>query len=263
MNKVELIKGDCLEKMKDIPDRSIDLIIADPPYFEIVKEDWDNMWVNEDDYYNWCKLWIKEFSRIIKLDGKVYMWNWFDNICSLGYFAKQEGFFIKNLITWNRGAGRERYNWCSAKEELLFLSLNKEIRLNIDRVLLDLDNPNRKMKKSSWERCQYERKDRKNFKDNKVNPSNVWFDNLIAYNSKEKVEHPTQKPLSICDRIIISSSNEGDLIYIPFAGSGSEIISSIKNNRNCIANEIKDEYIKLIKNRIKENFKEDCELVIR
>lgn len=81
------------------------------------------------------------------------------------------------------------------------------------------------------------------FEKNRVNPSNVWFDSQVSFNSKEKVDHPTQKPLSICDRIVKASSNKKDLVYIPFAGSGSEIASCIKNNRNYIASEINKEYV--------------------
>lgn len=81
--------------------------------------------------------------------------------------------------------------------------------------------------------------------------SNVWSDSYITYNSPEKVNHPSQKPLSICDRIIKASSNENDLIYIPFAGSGSEIVSCINNNRRWIATELSEDYIEnIIKPRI-------------
>lgn len=94
--------------MKTLPNECINLIIADPPYCKILKNKWDNQWKTENDYYNWCKEWIKEFKRIIKPNGSIYIWNWFDNICSLGYYAKQEGFIIRNLITWMRGGGREK-----------------------------------------------------------------------------------------------------------------------------------------------------------
>lgn len=241
----------CFDTYNKLSNNSVDLIIADPPYYKIVKEDWDNQWKSEEDYYNWIKQLLKESKRVLKENGSMYIWNWFDNICSIGHFAKEEGFVIRNLITWNRGAGRERYNWASAKEDLLYLTLTDKPTFNLDDVLIGLDDPSRKMKKSSWERAQYVRKNRKNFEDNKVNPSNVWFNSHVAHNSKEKVNHPTQKPLSVCDRIVKASSNEGDLVYIPFAGSGSEIVSCINNNRNYIASEINKNYIEdIIKPRI-------------
>ena len=244
---------DCIRTMSRMEDNSVELIIADPPYYKIVKNDWDNQWESEAEYYEWFKLLIKEFKRIIKPNGSVYIWNWFDNICSIGHFAKEEGFIVRNLITWNRGAGREKNNWGSQKEDLLYLTCTNNPVFNLNEILLSLDNPNRKMKKSSWDRLKYARKDRKNFADNKVNPSNVWFDSIITYNSPEKVNHPTQKPLSICSRIVKASSNTNDLVYIPFAGSGSEIISCIQNNRNYIASEISGEYIEdIINTRISE-----------
>ena len=251
MNKI--YNEDCLDTMKKIKDKSIHLIIADPPYYEIVKNDWDNQWESENDYYSWCKLWLGEFRRILKPNGSVYIWNWFDNICSIGHFAKEEGFIIRNLISWNRGGGRERNNWGSKKEDLLYLTLSDKPIFNLENVMLPANDHSRKMSKQAWDRGKYERKGRKNYNEEPVNPSNVWYDSMVAHNSKEKVNHPTQKPLSICSRIIKASSNENDLIYIPFAGSGSEIVSCIEHSRNYIASETSSEYIdNIINGRISE-----------
>lgn len=234
---------DCIEYMKTLPDKYVDLIIADPPYFRILKEDWDNQWNTEVEYYTWCNQWIKESYRVLKENGTLYIWNWFDNICELGHIAKVNNFIIRNLICWNRGGGREKNNWGSKKEDLLYLTKTTNPIFNLNDVLISANDPNRKMSKQAWERGKYERKGRKNYNEESINPSNVWYDSLVAKNSKEKVKHPSQKPLSICDRIVKASSNINDLIYIPFAGSGSEIISCINNNRNWIATETNIIYI--------------------
>lgn len=240
----KIYNADCIEYMKTLLDKCVNLIIADPPYYQIVKNDWDNQWKTEIDYYNWCSEWLNECYRILKPNGSMYIWNWFDNICDIGVRAKNEGFIIRNLITWNRGGGRERNNWCSKKEDLLYLTKDiNQYTFNLKDVLLPADNPARKMSKQAWERGKYERKGRKNYNEEPVNPSNVWYDSLIASNSKEKVSHPTQKPLSVCERVVKASSNESDLVYIPFAGSGSEIVACKNNNRNWIATETNNEYI--------------------
>ncbi|MCC0662481.1 DNA methyltransferase [Clostridioides sp. ZZV15-6597] len=247
---------DCIEYMKTLPDECVDLIIADPPYYKILKETWDNQWDTDNDYFKWCCKWIKESKRILKQNGSMYIWNWFDNICEIGHICRENDFYIRNLICWNRGGGRERNNWGSKKEDLLYISKTKNPIFNLNDVLLSADDINRKMSKQAWERGKYERKGRKNYNQESVNPSNVWYDSILTYNSKEKVNHPSQKPLSLCNKIIKASSNENDLVYIPFAGSGSEIISCIKNNRNYIATEINNEYIEeIIIPRIK-NLKE-------
>jgi DNA modification methylase len=241
---------DVLEGLKMIPNDSVDLIIADPPYFEVVKNDWDNQWNNEEEFFEWCKTWISECKRVLKESGSLYIWNWFDNICTIGHTAKQEGFTIRNLITWNRGGGRERNNWCSKKEELLYLTLSDKPTFNLEDVLLPADHPARKMSKQAWERGRYERKGRKNYNEESVNPSNVWYDSLVASNSKEKVPHPTQKPLSVCERIVKASSNEGDVVLIPFCGSGSECVIAKKLNRKFISFELENDYIELANMRL-------------
>ncbi|WP_137743365.1 DNA-methyltransferase [Robertmurraya siralis] len=245
-----IYQRDVIEGLKMIPDNSATLVIADPPYYKIVKENWDNQWESESEYYEWCRQWIRESKRILKQDGALYIWNWFDNICSLGHIAKAEGFTIRNLITWNRGGGRERNNWCSKKEELLYLTLSDTPLFNLEEVLLPADHPARKMSKQAWERGRYERKGRKNYNEEAVNPSNVWYDSLVASNSKEKVNHPTQKPLSICERIVLASSNAEDLVVIPFCGSGSECVASLKNNRKFISFELEHEYIEIANMRL-------------
>ena len=83
------------------------------------------------------------------------------------------------------------------------------------------------------------------------NMGTVWKHHKISKNHKEGTEHPTQKPLELCNRVIRACSNENDLVYIPFAGSGSEIVSCIENNRNYIASEINTDYVQnIIKPRI-------------
>lgn len=245
-----IYQKDVIEGLKLIPDGKVKLVIADPPYFNIVNESWDKQWKTESEYYNWCKLWIRECKRILLEDGSLYIWNWFDNICSIGHIAKEEGFIVRNLITWNRGGGRERNNWCSKKEELLYLTLTDKPTFNLKDVLLPADHPSRKMSKQAWERGKYERKGRKNYNEESVNPSNVWYDSLVTSNSKEKVNHPTQKPLSVGERIVRASSNINDLVVVPFCGSGSECVASVINKRKFISFELESKYIEIANKRL-------------
>lgn len=240
--------------MRTLPNECIDLIIADPPYNNIINKEWDKQWKTEEEYYNWCQQWIKECYRILSSIGSLYIWNWFNNICSIGYIAKQENFIIRNLITWCRGGGRETNNYRSQSEYLLYLTKNNKPTFNLNDILLNPYDECRRMTKQAWERGKYERKNRPNYNEEPSKPSNIWWDSFISKQSKENVGHPTQKPLSICNRIIKASSNEKDLVYIPFAGSGTEIISCINNNRNYIATEINKEYIyNIINKRINNN----------
>ena len=72
LNKI--YNEDCITYMKSLPEKCIDLIIADPPYYGILKENWDNQWTTENDYLQWCEEWTKECKRILKEDGSFYVW---------------------------------------------------------------------------------------------------------------------------------------------------------------------------------------------
>lgn len=234
----KIYNEDCLETMKRIDDNSLDLIIADPPYFKIVKNDWDNKWKTEDEYIEWCQEWIKECLRILKPTGSFYLWGAIGKHKEhpfLKVLAKCEclGFIFQDWITWKKQKGLgSRKGYMFIREELLyFTKSDKDFVLNtpyLDEIAKNHGRLSRS--KINYKRC-----------------GNVWVDinevtvgNLIH---TERVDHPTQKPLKACDRIIQTSSSENDLVYIPFAGSGSEIISCITNKRRYIASETNKTYI--------------------
>lgn len=218
---------DCIEYMKTLPSECIDLIIIDPPYYE-VKGEFDFIFENEEEYLNFINNTIKECKRILKSNGSLYLY------CSqqMGAYIDlilRENFIIKNRIIWYRSGGISPTKKFKLSHEPLFYCV-KDINNHIW-------NPDDIRVKS-----KYAEKDKRLNPKGKV-PDDVWeIPNLVG-KKKEKVNHPTQKPLAICDRIIKASSNENDLVYIPFAGSGSEIISCINNNRNYLATEISKQYI--------------------
>ncbi len=73
MSKIELIMGNCLEKMTDIPDGSMDAIICDLPFYKVIKEGWDNKWKTEEDYIAWCEEIIIQYKRLLKENGNIYV----------------------------------------------------------------------------------------------------------------------------------------------------------------------------------------------
>ena len=252
MVKIELNKIyniDCIEYMKTLPNNCIDLIIADPPYFKIVKEEWDNQWKTEEDYLNWCSIWISECSRILKEDGTIYVYGSQQLITELEILLKNELIFRKRLIWYRADNQRQRttiYN--ENYEPILYFTKTDKYTFNNSALQIPSKYAGQKHKR-------YDKNGNPYWKE--VNPTkqcgDVWEINKVKGGSKEDTKHKTQKPLMICDRIILASSNEEDLIYIPFGGSGSEIVSCIINNRNYIATEINKEYIdEIIIPRIKE-----------
>lgn len=242
--KNKIFQGDCLQAFKLLQDESVDLVIADPPYFG-VKGSFDfDMFKDVQEYIEWSRAWLLECKRVLKKNGTLILWGGVGefqiNIARLAIMIEDEKIFIrKNWVTQRntRGYGTQR-NYMSAREDFLFLVKGKEYTFNVPYTeeksnRKDL-GANGKARKNTFKRV-----------------SNVFIDIAEAsQSSKERCAHPTVKAQKLCDRIINTHSNESDFVFIPFVGSGSEIVSAIRNNRAFFGSEISAEYVKLAKERI-------------
>lgn len=258
MIKNIIYNDDCLNILNNlnlIETNSVDLIIADPPYFEIYGEFDFNIWKDVQEYILWCRMWIFECERILKSNGSFYLWG------AIGY---NKGFALPKLADWiennklfkiqnwitqrnSRGYGNTK-RFMACREELLFMT-----KPNCSNYIF---NTNYLEEKTNRKDLGSNNKERKN---KNKRTSDIWTDiaeasqsSLQRFKTKSGKNFPTVKALKLCDRIISTSSNPGDLVFIPFAGSGSEIISCLKNNRNFIACEKSYEYFSdIIESRIK------------
>lgn len=249
-----ILEGDAIQIMQNIEKESIDLIIADPPYFQI-KGDFDFIWSSQKEYLEWSAKWLNEAHQILKPTGSLILWGGVGpkplTFARLAIMIEDEQKFkIQNWITQRntRGYGTSK-NYMSAREDFLFLTKTQNYTFNVPYM----------DEKSNRKDLGFDGKPRKN---THKRVSNVWYDIAEASQSSiERCNHPTVKAQKLCDRIIKTHSNEGDLIYIPFAGSGSEIISAINNNRMVVASEINPEYIKLAYQRIEKLMKKNNHLI--
>lgn len=265
--KNNLFNIDCLDYMKGLPSCSIDLIIADPPANGIVKDKWDNQWGSEDEYVSWLVDRVVEMERVLKDNGTLYLYQWIGEKNPLTMakvlieISNRTSLILKNVITWrkDRGFGVSN-NYMYVREEILFFTKDKKnYTFNVQYGNIKR-NYIRKCGKSYFKRVGNVWID----VENDEFPSQNIFDDInektyedinsirkeeYTLDIKAKAVHSTQKPLSLCDRLIKASSNEGDLVYIPFAGSGSEIVSCINNNRLWLATELEKGYIDNIINK--------------
>ena len=242
MSNINLYQGDCLEVIKKIPNESVDLILTDPPYGNIIKEEWDK---KNDNPFN-SEL-CKEFYRILKPTGNVYIW------CGIGEKSRSllsfipmldKEFYFKDLITWKKkkGIGMRR-GWLYTREECLwYVKDNKQFFWNKDNQYSE-----EKRKTSNKTKCvpksEYKR------------ITNVWDDisEDTCGNTKNKEKlHPCIKPIELMERIIKVSTVEGNVVLDCFMGSGTTGVASAKLNRNFIGIELNEEYFNLSLKRIKE-----------
>ncbi|MBW6408994.1 DNA-methyltransferase [Clostridium weizhouense] len=251
----KIINAECKEYMKTLPNECVDLVIFDPPYFEIVDSDWDNQWQDKAEYIEFIKECILEGKRILKPTGTMYLW---------GAIGVNKGFALLDIVKWiHENKVLDIVNWITQRNTRIratykgFPQAREELIMCVKDRNKFIWNPAYTEIKNTRKDLQCNGKPRKNeFK----RATDVWCDLAEAsQSSKERFYYKngerfkTVKSLKICDRIINASSNERDIVFIGFTGSGSEIVSCIKNNRNYLATEKSKRTIdEIIKPRIVE-----------
>ena len=236
---IDLRLGDCLEVMKEIPSKSIDAIITDPPYIGIINAKWDK---GENPFNEEL---VKEMFRVLKANGSVYVW------CGIGeksnslfdfYPILKSKFYFKDLITWKKKKGiGMRKGWLYTREECLwFVKDNKSFFWNKEN--------------------QYSEEERKTSNKTKCIPkskfkriTNVWTDisEATVGNLKNKIKlHPCEKPVKLIERIVLTSTKENETVLDMFMGSNSTGLACKNTNRNFIGIEMNDEYYDIACKRV-------------
>ena len=248
-NKV--INGDTFSQLKSLPNNFVDLLVVDPPY-NLTKEYDGTRFnrTNDNEYIKWLEKWVKELPRIMKPNGTLYFCgDW--RTSPLYYQVLSKYFYIKNRITWERekGRGSDR-NWKNNIEDIYFCTMDdKDYVFNIDSVKVKkkviAPYKDEEGKAKDW---FYENGEKFRF----THPANVWTDITVPYWSMhENTEHPTQKPEKLIAKLILASSNEGDMVFDPFLGSGTTAVVAKKLNRRFCGIEREEGYCLLASKRLK------------
>jgi|SaaInlStandDraft_1057018.scaffolds.fasta_scaffold02001_13 site-specific DNA-methyltransferase (adenine-specific) len=259
-NLNKIILGDCLIEMKKIKKSSIDIIICDPPY-NIGKDFGNNKTCdNIKVYLNWCDKWITECFRVLKPNGTLYIYGFSETLAYIRTIIKYN---VKWLI-WhytNKTVPSKKF-WQISHESILCCYKEKPI-FNTDDVREPytktfLKNSAGKTRNSTKGRFSNGTKETK-YKAHKKGalPRDVIKISALAGGAgkKERVNHPTQKPLQLCEKLLKASVNKNikdNLLLVPFAGSGSECLSAKKLGINYIGFEINKDYVTICKKRLNE-----------
>lgn len=238
-------KGDALKLMKRFPDECATLVIADPPY-NLGPAFGTPYLRNLDEWLPWCKQWLEECQRLLTPDGNIFVYGIHHYLCYLQVHMYDLGLKYRRQIIWNYENGWAGYTKSLAAhyEPLLWFSKTD------DYVYEPIREPYK-----STERLKH-----KIIKNGKVwtpNPDgrlagDVWrFPTLAGRRFRdEKVDHPTQKPLALTERIVKYFSRQDDLVVVPFAGSGTECVSAKMLGRRYWGSDISIEYVKLSRRRL-------------
>lgn len=232
--------GDTFEILSLMPEKFIDLLIVDPPY-NIDKDFHGNKFKKSADgiYEEYTKAWIERVLSLLKNTASVYVCcDWKSSIVIANVLKRY--LIIQNRITWQREKGRGAlYNWKNGMEDIWFATVSKDYTFNVDAVKTrrrvvapyKIDG-----KPKDWEET-----DEGNFRN--TYPSNFWDDISIPYWSMpENTAHPTQKPEKLLAKLILASSNEKDIVFDPFLGSGSTSVCAKKLGRHYVGIEQNEQY---------------------
>ena len=238
--KNKIIIGDTFSVMEKLPKGFVDLMIVDPPY-NLSKNYHGNVFkkTNKDEYRKFTVSWIEKTLPLLKEDSSIYVCCDWESSMVIGDVLT-EYFNVINRITWQREKGRgAKANWKNGMEDIWFATKSAKYTFNLDAVKVrkKVIAPYRvDGKPKDWEETK-----EGNFRS--TCPSNFWDDISIPYWSMpENTAHPTQKPEKLLAKIILASSNDGDLVFDPFNGSGSTSVTAKKLNRSFVGIEQNEQY---------------------
>ncbi len=240
------IVGDAFKVCPTLQMANFDLLFADPPY-NLTKTFGKEKFAQTSDerYEGWLDSWLSLCVPLMKPTASVYLcgdWRSASAIQRVG----SKYFNLRNRITWEREKGRgAKANWKNTSEDIWFFTVSDEFTFNLDAIkqrrrVMAPYRENGKPK--DWDEAG-------KFRD--THPSNLWTDISVPFWSMpENTDHPTQKPEKLLAKIILASTNAGDLILDPFAGSGTTAVVAKKLGRRFVAIESDEQYCLLAAKRL-------------
>jgi site-specific DNA-methyltransferase (adenine-specific) len=240
-HRIEIYQGDCLEILAAMPEGWVDVIFADPPYFlsndgitchagrmvSVNKGEWDRS-RGPDANHEFSRRWLAACQRALKPDGAIWVSGTSHVIHSVGFAMQQLGFKLLNDITWvkpNPPPNLSCRYFTHATETVIWAAKSRRSRHTFNYKLMRQLAGGRQMK-SVWE--------------------------ILPPGPDEKRfgKHPTQKPVALLERILLASSNEGDVVLDPFLGSGTTAVAAFKLGRRCTGIEIDRKYVQVLIKRL-------------
>ncbi len=243
-----ILRGDCIEQLKKLPDASVDLVFADPPYnlqlggelhrpnntrVDGVEDEWDKF-ESFEVYDAFTKAWMSECRRVLKPNGALWVIGSYHNIFRVGTTLQDLGFWILNDVVWRKTNPMPNFRgtrFTNAHETMIWASKGEKAKYTFNYDALKVMNDDLQMR-SDW-----------------LLPICNGGERLKDLNGNKA--HPTQKPESLLLRVLIGSTNPGDVVLDPFFGTGTTGAAAKMLGRHFIGIEREMDYIRIAKHRIK------------
>jgi site-specific DNA-methyltransferase (adenine-specific) len=252
----KLICGDAMEELKKIPKESVDLIVTDPPY--ALGKDFGNGsdFLKGRDFLDWTFEWLDLSIPLLKGSGSLYIFCTWQYSPEIFLHLKSKMTMINEII-WDRkvpSMGGTTRKFTSVHDNIGFFAKNpKSYFFDIDPVRIPYDAETKKARSRSifvgakWLEMGF-------------NPKDIWSVSRLHGMHAERVDHPTQKPLELIERMVLSTSPKGGVVLDPFLGSGTAAEASMKHGRNFIGFDLNQKYIDIATKRVEQRLKMNQEL---
>lgn len=236
-----LILGDSLKALESIPDESVDLVFADPPY-NIGKKfgNFIDRWSSDEEYSKWCEQWLEKVITKLKPSGSMYIMSSTQCMPYLDLFLRKKISILSRIIWAYDSSGVQAKTYYGSMYEPILFGVKdaKNYTFNADEIRVEAKTgAKRKL-------IDYRKPVPTPYNTTKI-PGNVWEYPRVRYRMPEYEEHPTQKPEALLERIIKASSNKGDIVLDPFAGTFTTCAVAKQLGRRSIGIEMNEEYFKI------------------
>ena len=236
--KIELNCIDAIDGLKNIRSETVDLIVTDPPYNLSKNYSISSDHLSFEQYLEFSKQWLLEAKRILKPTGTIYVFMGMQYISYIYQLLDKElGFLFNSWITWyyTQGIGKTK-GFSPRHDDILMFTKSSNFTFNLDAIRI----PQKFYRSVNNMRG--------------ANPGNVWEFSHVHYCNQNRQSHPTQKPEGLIERMVLASSNIGDLVVDPFVGSGTSARVCQQLNRNFIGFDNNSNYITMARERLKQPF---------
>ncbi len=237
-----VILGDSLSILKRIKSNSVDLVFADPPYgigkdFGVTNDTFSDI----EAYSVWCGKWIDECMRILKPGGTMYFMSSTQFMPALDRYV-DEKYFVINRIVWvyDSSGVQSKSKFGSLYEPIIMITHNQ----NVDYTFNHQDIMIKARTGAERKLIDYRKTPPQPYSTMKI-PGNVWEFSRVRFKMDEYENHPTQKPEALLERIILASSNKGEIVLDPFSGSFTTSAVAVRLGRKAIGMDINLDYYKI------------------
>lgn len=245
----QIVWQDTFYALRYIPDNFADLMVVDPPY-NLTKNFGKNIFRQTDTntYKKWLDKWLAKTVRILKPNASIYICSDWQSSLVIPEVATKY-FTLRNRISWEREKGRAAANnWKNCIEDIWYFTKSDDFTFNLEAVKVqrkvlapyrDTAGTPKDWQETDGQKTRY------------TAPSNIWTDITVPFWSMpENTEHPTQKPEKLIAKLILASSNKGDMVFDPFVGSGTTAVVAKKLGRRFLGIERERKYVALALKRL-------------